>query len=576
MRTRLKRVLQRFDTEYILDQNTGEMDIGPERLSSILPNWVTATELRERKSVSKEIYSLGPLRVIREFQYSATQHSGYEITETLYFSGSLCVLTICSPLFLVWSSILLRPIQIIPGILIGLLPLFFFLYILNNIGISAESIDLANGELGAGSVQILFSVSLLASCYLITSYIYPQSYQLALVTLSCCSALVLFHPQGETLLSRVGGKNKTSTQKVAFGLFVVFVQLLSIVLLVAGVGFVLSLPRTQSKVELILLQQPTLILFLYSVLITLIACQIYLIKSLILFEEELNDRMRKSIATYTPSSWTKSLFYVCLTVPSLITAVLFMYLLLNMNTYLLNNTLSPEGLVVCGSVVASTLLMPLYSLLAVPYRVITSVRDRVVVEVLASPYTSAKYSPMANVYVIDTEGVIATVMRVWGRGVIVISTGVIEAVREQAKSEEVPADEAIAALLAHEEAHILHGDILQVTRLNLLSVLTFTPRIMLYWLHDFSSAESDADDHAVKQVSAEAITTALRAIKKSQRNSWIETTNLGTARFSSIRSIEQALSTKLGVLYSDFTLSETHARLETRIDRINNEHSDQC
>lgn len=575
MRTRLKRVLQRFDTEYILTQSAGEMDIGPERLSSILPNWVTATELRERKSVSKEIYSLGPLRVTREFQYSATQHSGYEITETLYFSGSLCVLTICSLLFLVWSSILLRPIQIIPVIPIGLLPIFFVAYILD-IGISNEWIDMPNGRLGAGSVQIIFSVCLLASCYLITSYIYLQSYQLALVTLSCCSALILFHPQGETLLSRVGGKNKAFAQEVAFGLFVVFVQLLSIVLLVAGVGFVLSLPRTQSKVELILLQQPTLILFLYSVLITLIACQIYLVKSLILFEEELNDRMRKSIATYTPSSWTKSLFYVCLTVPSSITAVLFIYLLLNMNTYLLNNTLSPEGLVVCGSVVASTLLMPLYSLLAVPYRVITSVRDRVVVEVLASPYTSAKYSPMTNVYVIDTEGVIATVMRVWGRGVIVISTGVIEAVREQAKSEEVPADEAIAALLAHEEAHILHGDILQVTRLNLLSVLTFTPRIMLYWLHDFSSAESDADDHAVKQVSAEAITTALRAIKKSQRNSWIETTNLGTARFSSIRSIEQALSTKLGVLYSDFTLSETHARLETRIDRINNEHSDQC
>jgi hypothetical protein len=95
--------------------------------------------------------------------------------------------------------------------------------------------------------------------------------------------------------------------------------------------------------------------------------------------------------------------------------------------------------------------------------------------------------------------------------------------------------------------------------------------------HDFTSAESDADDHAVEQVSTEAVTTALRALskEKAQRNSRVEATNLGTAQFGSIRSIEQALSAKLGPLYSDFTLSEAHTKLETRIDRINNEHSDQ-
>jgi hypothetical protein len=50
MRTQLKRVLQRFDSEYIITRVSHGTDIGPERLTSILPDGVTATELREREN----------------------------------------------------------------------------------------------------------------------------------------------------------------------------------------------------------------------------------------------------------------------------------------------------------------------------------------------------------------------------------------------------------------------------------------------------------------------------------------------------------------------------------------------
>lgn len=346
---------------------------------------------------------------------------------------------------------------------------------------------------------------------------------------------------------------------------VVGTQIVSIAFLIGGNTALTTISHNHPETSMIIL--------LVSLCGVIIIAQTQLINQFASIGEKSASGLRKQVATHNIviSPQTRLLLYAFTTGLSLVAIGLLVYLLLNVNTYILHNNPSLVWILVA----ASFLLSPLYYLLAAPYRAIASLRDRVMVELLASSYSPRKYSPTADVCIIDTEGVIATVMRVWGRGVIVISTGVIEAVREQTKSEEVPADEAIAALLAHEEAHILHGDLLQVTRLNLLSVLTLTPRVLLYLLHDFSSAESDADDHAVEQVSAEAVTTVLQAIKKSQRNSWAETTNLGTARFSSIRSIEQALSVKLGVLYSDFTLSETHARLETRIDRIKNEHSDQ-
>jgi Zn-dependent protease with chaperone function len=218
-------------------------------------------------------------------------------------------------------------------------------------------------------------------------------------------------------------------------------------------------------------------------------------------------------------------------------------------------------------IVLAPLFIPLYFFAGGIYQLYRKAAGHILISELSAPFTQPlPYEPDAEVRVLNTDTPFIFAKQVGNQDIIAISDGMVQEINSQV-SDELSSNPVLGALLAHEEAHVLNRDTVLASRLQLIALVTFTPKNMLYQLYNFQGREFDADDHAQKKVSPDALRDALDLIKDIESN---RTYMLPGAAGAAAASTNWGVSAikSFGILYGDFMLTEAHPDLDDRRERL--------
>jgi len=167
----------------------------------------------------------------------------------------------------------------------------------------------------------------------------------------------------------------------------------------------------------------------------------------------------------------------------------------------------------------------------------------------------------AETYVVDHDGLFAGAAS-FIDDYILISNGVINSLD----------DPEIAAVLAHEEAHLKHREARLALLIAILSPLVFTGKNILYAILDFRAREYRADECAVSRLGdRKQVVDALEALQRVKISS-LETQFSGvtpTLVPMDADDDDSSIVTRVfGFYYGNFAFSQVHPDLESRQDEL--------
>jgi Peptidase family M48. len=169
--------------------------------------------------------------------------------------------------------------------------------------------------------------------------------------------------------------------------------------------------------------------------------------------------------------------------------------------------------------------------------------------------------------VLNTRSPIILANQIRGEEMIVISEGLLQELKQRTEGE-LSSSPALAALLAHEEGHVIQDDTAIVSRIQLISSLTFAPKNMFYLIYNFRAREFRADDHAQKKTSSDALETALYLMEDIDFNSTYVLPEAIGAAPAPVAKATSTISRAFGTLYGDFMLTDAHAGFDERRERL--------
>lgn len=217
-------------------------------------------------------------------------------------------------------------------------------------------------------------------------------------------------------------------------------------------------------------------------------------------------------------------------------------------------------------VVSFPLFIPLYFATGGGYQLFGTVTGHILIR-NSSSAPPLSYAPDAEVRVLSTTSPLIFADRVRGQDMIVVSEGLLQEVNQRTECG-LSSSPALAALLAHEEGHVLHGDTTLIARLKLIGCLTFAPRNALYTVYNFRARELKADDHAQRQTSPDALETALSLMEDIEFNRTYMLPGAAGAAVAPFIRGASAINRVFGILYGDFMLTEAHPDLDDRRERL--------
>jgi len=141
--------------------------------------------------------------------------------------------------------------------------------------------------------------------------------------------------------------------------------------------------------------------------------------------------------------------------------------------------------------------------------------------------------------------------------------------------QELESDE-LAAVIAHEEGHIYHGDALLSFFLPLVALLMVTGKNIVYAVMDFHSREYRADQYAAEKVGEEPLRRALQKIASTTDDTDRHTAQPQFTAAPTLISAPRLNNYNIGIrdryfgsYFGNFALTEAHPSIDERIQQIN-------
>ena len=196
------------------------------------------------------------------------------------------------------------------------------------------------------------------------------------------------------------------------------------------------------------------------------------------------------------------------------------------------------------------------------YQVLTVVRN------LTMIYSNSEHRDLTHVldvdadtHVLDHDGVFAGALSLYN-DYIIVSQGIIDQLNE----------DELAAVLAHEEAHIKFNETRLTLLIAILSPLLLTGKNILYGVLDFRGREYRADRKAVERVDHPGqVRDALESLQGIRAETSKESLATVTPTLVAMKSGDEEtgrIRTILDFYFGDFAFSKAHPSLQERLDRL--------
>jgi Zn-dependent protease with chaperone function len=287
----------------------------------------------------------------------------------------------------------------------------------------------------------------------------------------------------------------------------------------------------------------------------------FLLRNTVLYDQQLSEIERFTAkGSNTSTEWSVWLS-VLITV-----GASFLYLYLAYNFFITSRTFfatfsdvpAAAYILICG-------LPFLYFGFGVVYQSFSFLRG--VIELVTKSYRhdfSDLYDCDADTYLFDTSALVAGAFSFGAKDFIIVSKGYRELLD----------DDALAAILAHEEGHLDAGDAQLATAIAVVSPFLFVGKNALYALFNFHDREIAADNYAIRKMSEDALRKALQQMQiyKARRNASESDSISGViptmVSFGQEDNDTSLFTRYFGFFYGTFAVQEAHPSLSERISTL--------
>jgi Zn-dependent protease with chaperone function len=550
-----------------------QVEAGPHKVTQALPDGITASDLYNRE-ITRRVPSTGKYVYLeREYGLSfSTVEEGAEITEQTRVSGIAYIVLLSllagMPIETVWlgsslESTLLGFVPTLGGV-IGLFSLF------NSSRISTEDQKFTPDEQAGILTVHLLTVFLMIGCIAGVEMLDQLSLQGKLTgsILIIVTAGIVFTSIGQTFFQDIIHVVESPPR----GLFIPGIYLVLVLLGVTPSVLMLEgnplFDNTITAGAQIALagSRDSIIFAAMSVIGPLIVlAPIYLATQLFSFATKNVEYFAEDIGEFSELQTIGIVALISLA--SITTFGAGIYYLIQLIGVVSRYEFASLGYFVLLATF-TPLCFPLYFFTGGIYQLFGIVTGKALIRNSSSPPV-LPYVPDADVRVLSTNSPIISAKRIRGQEMIVISEGLLQEIEQRTESE-LSSSPALAALLAHEEGHVIQGDTAIVSRLQLISRLTFAPKNVLYLIYNFRAREFDADDHAKKKVSPDALENALDLMENIDFDRTYMLPGAVGVAAAPIAQGASIINRAFGTLYGDFMLTEAHADFDDRRERLLN------
>jgi Zn-dependent protease with chaperone function len=177
---------------------------------------------------------------------------------------------------------------------------------------------------------------------------------------------------------------------------------------------------------------------------------------------------------------------------------------------------------------------------------------------------SEVYDCDAETYLLNHPGLVAGAFSIGVKDFIVVSRGYRELLD----------DDALAAILAHEEGHLVTRDAQIATTIAAVSPFLFVGKNALFALFNFHERELKADAHAIEKTDEDSLKHALQQMQIYKAREKVQDSDSVTGVIPTVVSFGDSNSKKsfvtryFGFFYGTFAIQEAHPSLSQRIDPL--------
>jgi Zn-dependent protease with chaperone function len=303
---------------------------------------------------------------------------------------------------------------------------------------------------------------------------------------------------------------------------------------------------------------PYLIILLFAV--PVILSQIIL-RSVVLYERQISEISRFTAEGTNITTRRSAMLSVLITI---VMSFLYVYLayrfIVAANIFFSTYPSVPAAvyILICGLPIC-------YFGFGVVYQSASFLRGLIEIVVNSSKHDfSDIYDCDAETYLLDHSGLVAGAFSIGKTDYIVVSEGYLELLD----------DKPLAAILAHEEGHLVARDAQIATVIAVLSPFLFVGKNALYALFSFHDRELAADDYAINETDAESLRQALQQMQRQKARKKVKDSDnvcgvIPTmVSFGDSYNTESFLGQYFGFFYGTFAVQEAHPSLSQRIDPL--------